>query len=313
MELRHLRYFIAVAAEQNFTRAAKRLGMQQPPLSQQIRALEDELGFALFLRHRKGVDLTAGGVVFLKEAQAILDNVEQASQRALRAASGVEGVLSVGMSSSAASHPLIPAILRAHRATRPGVSIAFHEGNAAELTSAILAGQIDLGFLRMPTSRPEGVEFHQLAAEEMLLVLPAGHPLLPPGAGEDMPAIPLAALRGEPFILVRKPGAAGMYANLLDACKRAGFTPHVAAEVDRMLTNICLVASGVGVSAAPASMRHFQADLVAYCRIADDDEALRAPLTLACRAGDASPLVRHFVAEAGRLKSMHHGSSDAAI
>jgi DNA-binding transcriptional LysR family regulator len=106
MELRHLRYFVMVAEELHFTRAAARLNMQQPPLSQQVRALEQELGFELFKRHPKGVDLTAGGVVFLEEARAILARVEQGSRKAARAANGIEGTLIIGFTSSAATHPL---------------------------------------------------------------------------------------------------------------------------------------------------------------------------------------------------------------
>ena len=108
MELRHLRYFLVVAEEQHFTRAAERLGMQQPPLSHQIRLLEQELGFELFRRHPKGADLTAGGKVFLEEAKSILHSVDLAARKAARAAQGFAGTISIGFTSSAAAHPLIP-------------------------------------------------------------------------------------------------------------------------------------------------------------------------------------------------------------
>ena len=121
MELRHLRYFLAVAHEQHFTRAAERLGMQQPPLSLQIRALESELGFDLFVRHPRGASLTAGGAVFFEEAQAILASIDAASARAARAASGAAGQLAIGLTSSAAAHGLIPAVMRRYRAAWPGV------------------------------------------------------------------------------------------------------------------------------------------------------------------------------------------------
>ena len=134
MELRHLRYFIMVAEERHFTRAAARLNMQQPPLSQQIRALEQELGFDLFKRHPKGVDLTAGGMVFLEEARAILARVEQGSLKAARAAQGIEGTLIIAFTSSAAAHPLIPRIIRAYREHYPGVELSINEGSAREVT-----------------------------------------------------------------------------------------------------------------------------------------------------------------------------------
>jgi DNA-binding transcriptional LysR family regulator len=299
MELRHLRYFVVVAEEGHFTRAAERLGMQQPPLSQQIRALEQELGFELFRRHPKGADLTAGGAAFLKEARAILDNVEQAATRAARVAHGSEGTISVGFTSSAAAHPLIPRLVRAYRDAWPGVSLDFKEGNAAELTEAIAAGKLDLGFLRQPVSRPPGIAFQHLVEEEMLLVLPAGHRALGRIRRGETPVVSLKALRDERFILVRRHGAPGMYSDLIDACKRAGFTPDIAIEVERMLTNISLVAAGAGVSAVPASMRGFHAESVVYCRMRES--GLSAPVTMISKEDDPSPAVRHFRELSARL------------
>jgi DNA-binding transcriptional LysR family regulator len=301
MELRHLRYFVVVAEEGHFTRAAERLGMQQPPLSQQIRALEDELGFELFRRHPKGAELTAGGAAFLKEAREILDNVQQAAVRAARAAEGAEGRLALGLTSSAAAHPFIPKIINGFRQAWPRIHLEFTEGNASELTEAVVAGKLDVAFLRLPVSQPPGIAFHRLLEEEMLLVLPIGHHLLTRHRGDGMPSIALSALKDEEFILVRKHGAPGMYSNLIEACRRAGFTPKIAAEVDRMLTNISLVAAGVGISAVPASMKGFHAESVVYCRIRDGGASLGAPLTLLCREPESSPVVGHFLALASRM------------
>jgi DNA-binding transcriptional LysR family regulator len=152
-----------------------------------------------------------------------------------------------------------------------------------------------LGFLRLPVSGPPGVVFRPLLEEEMLLVLPTGHPLLQGWRGDGMPAVSLASLKDERFILVRRHGAPGMYSNLIDACKRAGFTPQIAVEVDRMLTNISLVAAGMGISAVPASMRGFHAESVVYCRIRDGGAGLAAPLTLVTREDEIMPAVRHFL------------------
>jgi len=304
MELRHLRYFVVVAEEGNFTRASQRLGIQQPPLSQQIRALEGELGFALFRRHPKGAALTVGGEVFLQEAKAILDSVSLAASRAARAARGTEGVITIGFTSSAAAHPLIPHIVRAYRGVRPGVSLEFREGNAAELTDAVAAGKLNVAFLRMPVSQPEGLVFHQLLVEEMLLVLPVGHPALKKRVGTGVPTISLTALRDENFILVRRRGARGMYSNLIDACVRAGFTPNIAIEVDRMLTNISLVAAGAGVSAVPASMKGIHEGSVVYCHIREGGPELGAPLTLACQEGSMLPAVQGFLKEAARIAGL---------
>lgn len=299
MELRHLRYFVAVAEEKNLSRAAQKLHIQQPPLSQQIRAMENELGFELFHRHPKGVDLSVGGAVFLVEAKSILDSVQQAQRRAQRAASGIEGVISVGLTSSAASHPLVPQILSAFRNRFPAIEINFREGNAAELSNSISSGKLDVAFLRMPVSKNDKLAYQVLDQEELLLVLPINHPLLKRNAKSgSMPIISLKSLPNEQFILVRTPGAPGMYSNLIDACKAIGFTPNITVEIDRMLTNICLVAAGVGVSIVPYSMRGLHADRVVYCRIQERVAGLTAPLTLASSNNPPSPANQHFLASA---------------
>ncbi len=295
MELRQLRYFLVVAEEQHFTRAAERLNMQQPPLSHQIKLLEQELGFALFRRHPKGAALTAGGLAFRDEAAGILAGVERAGARAARAAHGHTGTLSVGFTSSAVAHPLIPAIMRAFRAAYPDVRLDISEGNAAELTEGVAGGKVNLALLRAPVSRPPGIAFLRLLEEPLLLILPIGHALAIPAADGAMPLVSLAALAREEFILVRRSGASGMYADLLEACRHAGFVPKIALEVERMLTNISLVAAGAGVSVVPASMTGFHGDSVAYCRIAPTKPALVAPVTLAVRQASETPIERNFI------------------
>lgn len=298
MELRHLRYFLVVAEEQHFTRAAERLEMQQPPLSHQIRMLEKELGFDLFRRHPKGAELTAGGVAFLEEAKSILRSVELASAKAARAAQGFEGTMIIGFTSSAAAHPLIPGIIRAYRDAYPGVHLDLREGNAAELTEEIEQGKVNLGFLRSPVSQPRGIGFYQLLEEEMLLILPVGHPLLEKQTQtqkSELPVVSIKSLVEEQFILVRRHGAPGMYSNLIEACENAGFTPRIASEVERMLTNISLVAAGGGISVVPASMKDFHRDSVVYCRIRDARPALVAPITLVSRTTSISPSEKNFL------------------
>jgi len=301
MELRHLRYFLIVAEEQHFTRAAERLEMQQPPLSHQIRMLEKELGFDLFRRHPKGAELTAGGAAFLEEAKAILRSVELAAAKAARAAQGYEGTMIIGFTSSAAAHPLIPGIIRAYREAYPGVHLDLREGNAAELTEEIEEGKVNLGFLRSPVSQPRGIGFHQLLDEEMLLILPAGHALLEKQQKSGLPVISIKALAEEQFILVRRHGAPGMYSNLIEACENAGFTPRIASEVERMLTNISLVAAGGGISVVPASMKDFHRDSVVYCRIRDARPPLVAPITLVNRVASISPAEKNFLALAKKF------------
>lgn len=305
MELRHLRYFLVVAEEQHFTRAAERLEMQQPPLSHQIRLLEQELGFALFRRHPKGAELTAGGAAFLTEAKAILRSVELAAAKGARAAQGYEGSMAIGFTSSAAAHPLIPAIIRAYRDAYPDVHLDLREGNAAELTEDIEAGKVNLGFLRAPVSQPRGVAFQHLLDEEMLLILPVGHALLGKARATALPTISLKALVDEQFILVRRHGAPGMYSMLIEACENAGFTPRIASEVERMLTNISLVAAGAGISVVPASMKDFHRDSVVYCRVRDAQPALVAPITLVSRSASIAPAEHNFLELARKLARQH--------
>lgn len=293
MELRHLRYFLMVAEERHFTRAAMRLNIQQPPLSQQIKALEQELGFALFVRRPRGVDLTPGGQVFLAEARDILNRVQDASRHAALAAAGYAGSLNVGFTTSAAAHPAIPTLLRAFRARYPGVSLNLSEGNARELTYELAEQRLDVGFLRAPVAHPENLVFSPLLEEDMLLVLPVGHRLL--NQDSETHGISLAQLTDEPFILVRTHGAPGLYGNLIQACEHAGFTPRVSFEVERMLTNINLVAAGAGVSVVPASMRGFHSASVVYCPIRDATPRMIAPITLVHARNADIPALAHFV------------------
>jgi len=295
MELRHLRYFVAVAEARHMTRAAERLGIQQPPLSQQIKALESELGFELFRRHPRGVELTAGGRAYLPEARAILASVHVAAIKATRAAKGLQGSIAVGVTSSAAAHPLISQTIRAYRESYPDVNFDLSNGNAAELTEEVADGRLQAAFLRAPVARPANVVFHHMLNEEMLLILPIGHSLTGTRTGVGTPRIALKSIADEPLVLVRRPGAPGLYANLLQACRHLGFTPRIAAEVPHMLLNISFVAAGVGISVVPASMRGILHDKVVYCRISGADPALVAPITLVYRADEESPTAKNFL------------------
>jgi DNA-binding transcriptional LysR family regulator len=302
MELRHLRYFIAVAEERHVTRAAARLGIQQPPLSAQIKALENELGVALFTRHARGVELTAGGHALLETARTILASVERAKAQVVRSAEGMEGSVCIGFTTSVAAHSFTSGAIRAYRRAYPRVALDLRESNAAELTELMARGEMNVAMLRLPVAKPPGFVFDLLLEEEMLLVLPRDHALLKGKRRGTEPRISLRRLTAEPFILVRRPGAPGMYADLLQACYRAGFTPQIAAEVDHMLTNINLVAAGIGVSVVPASTRGFQMDSVAYCRL-DDARGLHAPIMLAYLEGNRNPAAANFIALARKHAS----------
>ena len=304
MDLTRLRYFVAVAEERHITRAAARLGMAQPPLSQQIRALELELDTRLFDRLPKGVALTPAGEVLLEDARALLDAADRAGRRARRVAAGEEGELAGGLTTSAALHPLVPRLLRAFRDTHPAIAYDLHESNAAELTEAVLAGRLAFGLMRAPVARPPTLSFIGLGSERLLAVLPADHRLAVRDARDGLGRIALAALADQDFILVRRRAAPGLYANIVEACRLSGFEPRVTAEVGRMLTNLNLVAAGIGVSCVPESMRQVGGQGVVYAALDAPAAAraqLRAPLTLMHRADEARPAVLAFIAEARRL------------
>jgi DNA-binding transcriptional LysR family regulator len=293
MDLRHLRYFVAVAEAGHMTRAAATLGIQQPPLSQQIKALETELGMALLHRHPKGVSLTDGGSLFLAEARRILQDVDAMAQRMARVARGVQGVLAIGFTSSAAAHAFTPETLRACRSRFPGIELVISENNAAEITEAVASARLHCGFLRVPVSRPEGVAMQTLLNEPAVVALPLDHPLAR-RRGAKGATIALKDLHAQNLVLVRRPGAPGLYANLLALCARHGVSPTVVAEVDRMMTNLNLVAAGVGLSVVPASMQGAHPHAIVYRPLAPSVR-LDAPLTLAWRAADCTGPTATFV------------------
>src|SRR5438874_10264482 len=178
MDLRHLRYFVAVAEEGHVTRAAARLGIQQPPLSQQIRALETELDVQLFRRLPRGIELTQAGRALLGEAQAILQHVEHAVQAARRTARGEAGRLGLGFTSSASFHPLVPRMIRDYRAAHPLVALGLEESGTGELVDALRAERLDAAFVRSPIGAVDGIAVTSLLDEAMVAALPAGHALL---------------------------------------------------------------------------------------------------------------------------------------
>jgi DNA-binding transcriptional LysR family regulator len=291
MEIRHLRYFLAVAEAGHMTRAAERLGIQQPPLSQQIKALEKSLGMALFHRHPKGVALSDAGRLFEMEARRLVDDMAAMEQRMARVARGELGVLNVGFTSSAAAHTFTPEALRACRRAWPGIALSIREDHAAGITEAVAAGRLHCGLIRVPVSQPEGLTFEVLLREPVLVALPGDHAL---ATRKTARAVSLAELRDEGFILVRQPGAPGLYANLLALCEAQGFRPRIAAEVERMVTSLNLVAAGAGIAVVPASMRGLHPHAVVYLPLADGTP-LDAPLTLVYRTADAVGPAAHFL------------------
>jgi DNA-binding transcriptional LysR family regulator len=291
MELRHLRYFLAVADELHFGRAAARLHIAQPPLSQQIRQLERELGYALFLRTQRRVRLTPAGAAFREEARSLLERLEQAKVAAGRVARGEAGALAVGFVASA-TYALLPRLYRRFRERHPSVALALEEMSTAEQVDALRAGRIQLGLARPPVG-DDTLRAEPLAEEPLVAALPARHPLA------ARAALPLRALAHEPFVLFPRAPRPGWIDVVQEACRAAGFRPAVAQEVLELSTAVTLVAAGIGVTLVPASAQALRLDGVAY-------RALRGPaprttLVALQRADEPPPVVERFLEVAREL------------
>jgi DNA-binding transcriptional LysR family regulator len=273
LELRQLRYFVTVAEEGHVTRAAERLGIQQPPLSQQIKALETQLSVRLFDRKPRGVELTEAGKVLFEQAQRVLERVEEAEVAVRRAAKGDIGRLAVGLTSSSSLNPFVLRVLRRFREQLPDVSLTLEESSTVELVEALRRGAIDVAFVRSAAGAKPDLKARPLLDEEMVAALPARHRL---ASGKT---VSLAALAREDFILYRRSQGPGLYDAIVTACGNAGFSPHVVQEAPRMLSTLSLVAAGLGVSIVPASMERLKPDGVVYKPLSRA-MGLRAPIIM---------------------------------
>jgi DNA-binding transcriptional LysR family regulator len=286
MELRHLRYFVAVATELHFGRAAKLLHISQPPLSTQIRALEDELGVRLLHRTRRQVSMTHAGKAFLQDARQILARAEQAILTARRAARGEIGELVVGFI-SVADYNLLPLVLREFRRRYPLVTLSLRELTTDAQIAELLEGRIDVGFLLPPVSEST-IESVPILREPLIAAIPEHHQLAKiPGA------IPLASLSSAPFIMTPRHMAPGLHDDIVSFCHSAGFSPQVIQEAVQMQTVISLVSADMGVALIPESLQNLQRTGVVYKRLKE-----KSPLTeirLAWRAGDDLPALNLFV------------------
>lgn len=296
LDTRQLRYFVAVAEEGHVTRAAERLGMQQPPLSQQIKAMEAQLGFRLFHRRPRGVELTDSGRALFEEVRTILSRLDQAEREAARVARGEAGQLRIGVAPTAPFHPLVPRVIRAFREAYPGVTVTIDECLSRQAVLGLSEARLDVAFVRTELPSADGLAVHGLLDEPMVVALPAAHRLAPEAGAPPRDLWDFAA---EPFIAFARLEGPGMFEATLAACHRAGFTPRVAQDAPRITTTLGLVAVGFGVALVPASMGRVQMDGVAYCEVA---EACRPtiPLKLATRREPGSVALRNFVALARR-------------
>jgi DNA-binding transcriptional LysR family regulator len=289
MELRQLRYFIAVAEAQSFTRAAERLHIAQPALSVQVRRLEDELGVDLLDRSRRAIRLTAAGDIMLAEARRLLGALSHMTELARQAGSGDVGRLAIGFVPSAANEAL-PPILRRYRATHPGVALSLREMPPDLLVRGLHEGRLDVAFLYLPFDDPT-LSTTTVAREAFVAALPADHPL---ATGERLD---VARLAGEPFILPARHGMPGLHAEVLRLCREAGFSPRpVQEDVWLVQTIIGLVAAGIGVALLPSNVQALRHRDVAYKALAVDAPHA-VELAAVWRRDHSSPVLLGFLEE----------------
>jgi DNA-binding transcriptional LysR family regulator len=292
MELRHLRYFIAVAEEKHVTRAAERLGIQQPPLSQLIKAIERELDVQLFHRKPRWVELTDAGRALLDDARAILDRLDHAIEGTRRSARGEQGRISLGIASTAHFHPFVPGVIRAFRESFPLVSLTLEEGATSELIERLRNEEVDVAFIRTPFANTAGLVFNPLFEEKMLVALPSRHALARAERNSDEPIL-LKALSAETFILYRRKDGPGLPEVVIAACHAAGFNPRIGQDAPRPASALNFVASGLGITIVPISLQRMHLDGVVYRRLRGTNQPI-APLNLVSRRGDPSAVVRQF-------------------
>ena len=298
MELRHLRYFVAVAEELHFGRAAARLHMAQPPLSQQIKQFEEELGFQLFHRTKRSVRLTAAGERFLVETRLIFQRLEQAIATGRRTSRGELGELAIGFVGSA-SYSVLPLILQRFRQRCPQVELTLRELTTNVQLEALQENRIDVGFVRPPI-QGEGFAQQPILQESLVVALSEGHRLVRGGAAGQVAGqveLGIADLASEDFILFPRPLAPGLYDQVISLCQQGGFSPRVVQEAVQMQTIVGLVAAEIGIALVPESLRNLQRVGVVYLPLREVTP--RAEIALVWREGDLSPTVGQFLEMVG--------------
>jgi len=294
-ELWQLRYFIAVAEQLHFGRAAAALHISQPPLSRAIQALEAQLGVALLARSRRRVELTPEGRHFLGEARRIVESLERAAAGVRALAAGERGRLRIGFV-SLADYGVLPELLKAYKAAQPGVALALREMLSPELAAALVAGELDFGLLLPPVAAAEELEHLVVQRERFLVALPSRHRL-----ARERGRLAVRSLAAEAFVMVPREIAPGLYDIVSGLASRAGFSLNVAQEAIQMQTVVSLVSSGLGLAIVPGSLANLGRRGVVYREIADPHPRLE--LWLAWRRGEPGAAARELIAQARRLAS----------
>jgi DNA-binding transcriptional LysR family regulator len=285
---RQLRYFIAVAEELHFGRAARRLNVSQPPVSLQIQALEADLGVTLLQRRGRSTELTAAGLVFLEHARDIGGRMQEAARAARAASQGRIGRLRIGFI-HAATFELLPPIVARYRRLAPAVELVFQEMPSGAQVEAIAQRRLEVGLLRPPVSSAT-VLTQRLSSEPLIVAMPEGHRLA------RQKSVGLRTLAGEPMVIFTA-NRSPLHGQVLSACLAAGFQPQVVQEATHITTIVGLVRAGLGIALVPRSVSAMSMAGVRYRPLRYSGP--RAETVLAWRAGDDSPLLRGFQQAAG--------------
>lgn len=317
LDLRQLRYFATVAEELHFGRAAQRLAMTQPPLSQQIQALEEEIGVLLFLRTRRSVALTPAGQQWLPEVRRVLADAAALPELARRLARGEIGTLSLAFVSTA-DYGILPDLLRHFRGRHPEVQLQLQEATSDVQLDALLEGRIDAGLIIRPqlAALPQGVSYLPLVRESLVLAVPDGWRPGQPGVAAPIPpgtepvsvpaspdhGVALREVADEPLIIFPRRSAPAFHDIITDLYAREGLTPRIAQEAIQMQTIVSLVSAGMGVALVPASLCNLRRTGVSYLALRDSGPEIETGL--AWReggAGSVGPVLKSFIGIAGSL------------
>jgi DNA-binding transcriptional LysR family regulator len=284
MDLRKLRYFVVLAEELNFRKAAERLNMTQPPLSMAIRSIEGELDVRLFDRTPRRVTLTHAGQTFLDEARFLLQRSRDAVDLTRAADRGEVGRIAISFM-SASIYTILPPILREFAIRSPGVKLELREMTLPQQTASLLKGDIDIAFLRPPVQDAE-LDWEVLMSEPLMAVMPRGHPLA------EMPRVPGRRLASEPFVMFERAPGLVLHNLVLGFCLKLGFTPRVVQEVAQSHAIVGLVSGGIGISLVPASSETINLRGVEYRPLVEASPPVHTGL--AWRRGETSPAVAAF-------------------
>ncbi|HEV2551922.1 MAG TPA: LysR family transcriptional regulator [Stellaceae bacterium] len=297
MELRHLRYFVAVGEDQHYGRASRRLGVAQPALSRQIQDLEKEIGFKLFDRMPRGVKLSAAGELFLKDARRILQDVGDATTRAARLARGQSGTLRVGFAENVSWHGVVPESFRRFREQQPGVDLQLQPAASLEQLEAIRSGRLDAGFVNFMPKVDADLDQLAVGRQQVELALPKGHPLT------RLKKLRLRDLTDAPFIWFPRQAGPAFYDRLMNECYRGGLkSPRIIQEGLNEATILSLVSTGLGVGWVLGSARWRCPQTIAVLPVVDLN--MPVSLALAWRRDNTSPLLARFIDEVRRMREV---------